>query len=305
MKAQVIEGMSYEEYAAIPAVRASHLKAYLSNSPEKAAYKLANQKPSTTDQTICQAVHAAVFEGVSAMAKRYSVGPNLSGVRTQDGKPASTPAATTQGKAIIADFYASNPGVQVVGEAGMGVVMALSARFAAERIIGELGMNGRGELTLLWTDEESGLDCKARTDWYCHETGFLTDGKGFLAGMDYDWKSATMGMSRLQTTILLKMGWHIQLAHYRAGLIACGLPVNRVQLALYDQKPPHEWLVAPVGVNVMEDGDKARAVGLAVIGRGVVSIRELLADAEIDVARGGEGGGFDLEELQLEGMGNG
>lgn len=314
MTAKIYENLSFDDYVALPGVRAGHLKVWLSNSPEKAAYKIANTKPSTPDQVVCQAVHAAVFEGLPAMHDRYSAGPDLSRVRTQDGKPASNPAATTQGKAIIADFYASNPGVQVIGEKGMHAVLALHGRFAREDVLADIGAGGRGELTIVWDEEVTmpdgstvTLPCKARIDWYDEKTATLTDGKGALVGMSYDWRSRTMGLDRLQTTLALKHGWHVQLAHYRAGLRACGLPVERVQLALYDQKPPHEWLVVPMGENVMDGdtgGDGARTVALQAIARGPVSIRELCKDAELDVSREGDGGGFDLEYLELEGVGN-
>lgn len=102
--------MSDAEYFALQGVYHSSHTARLLQSP--AAFAAGEFQPSAA-MDLGSYIHGIMCGDVA----RFSTGPDLSGCVTKDGKPAANPAATTDGKALIATFWSANPNAVVLSDA--------------------------------------------------------------------------------------------------------------------------------------------------------------------------------------------
>ena len=102
--------MSDAEYFALQGVYHSSHTARLLQSP--AAFAAGEFQPSAS-MDLGSYIHGIMCGDV----ERFSRGPDLSGCVTKDGKPSANPAATTEGKALIAAFWSDNPGAIVLSDA--------------------------------------------------------------------------------------------------------------------------------------------------------------------------------------------
>jgi hypothetical protein len=90
---------------------------------------------------------------------------------------------------------------------------------------------GEAEKVWLWTDEATGLACKSRSDWW--RVGLLADLK----------TSADIDRQRFAATVY-RLGYHIQAAHYRAGLAANGIKdVPPFTIIAVESSAPHDVAV--------------------------------------------------------------
>lgn len=106
------EKMSDAEYFALEGVYHSSYTATLLSSPARFA---AGEREESASMALGSYVHALM----AGDADRFSTGPDLSKVTTKDGKLAANPAATAEGKALIAEWWAANPGAVVMTAADM------------------------------------------------------------------------------------------------------------------------------------------------------------------------------------------
>jgi len=89
---------------------------------------------------------------------------------------------------------------------------------------------GRFEVPLQWTDESTGLACKAKPDWLIDDRRILLDLKTCesIHGRRFGSKAA-------------RYGYHCQLAHYRAGVqAALGWYPERVLIVAVEKGPPYD-----------------------------------------------------------------
>lgn len=153
----------------------------------------------TASRRWLRAVHAAVLEG----ERDYVV---YDGVRR--GKQYDAFAAANAGKDVL------NPREAAAID---NVVEAVMAHPEARAVLS----SGQPEVTVTWAETINGVELpmKGRIDWYDRDSGTLMDLK-------------TCGTTnpRAVASMVARHGWHGQLAHYAAGLEACGQPVRRVLL---------------------------------------------------------------------------
>jgi hypothetical protein len=102
---------------------------------------------------------------------------------------------------------------------------------------GYLNPRGKAEQTLVWTDEETGLVCKARADFLSHWHA-VVDLKTYA-------DLSPRGIERAT----FQRGYHCQLAHYRAGVMASGIWVTEPKCVIIgvESKAPFD-----VGVFVLD-----------------------------------------------------
>jgi len=112
------------------------------------------------------------------------------------------------------------------------------------------GADGRSEVTIAWTDPETGLPCKGRMDRVIRRPA-----RADRLYTVIDLKTVGSIQERRFAYMVARNGWHCQLAHYCDGLaIAQGLgrvtgdtpQVDAMFIAVED-KPPHD-----VGVFILE-----------------------------------------------------
>lgn len=108
---------------------------------------------------------------------------------------------------------------------------------------------GHPEQTLIWTDEETGVPCRALVDWL--------DLPGERRLILKDYKSSVTAERDAFARKVETFGYHIQMAHYRAGAIACGLHDDPAALLIAQEKTP------PYLVSIVELHPDALALGAA------------------------------------------
>ena len=108
-------------------------------------------------------------------------------------------------------------------------IHAMIGSVMAHPIASRAVISGRPEVTLRWTDEETGLPCKARADYF-------VDGK-----MRYviDVKTCEDASPEVFAKAVHKYGYHIQHAHYVEGFRAIGLPLHNYLILAVEHKPPY------------------------------------------------------------------
>lgn len=115
------------------------------------------------------------------------------------------------------------------------------------------------EITLQWTDPATGLACKGRLD--------ALDGE-YVTEIKTTYDAASGAMSRS----LARYDYHCQLAHYRAGAIACGLatPATRVRIVAVES-------IAPYDVAIYGLDDEALIAGEEEVARLLARVAECTA----------------------------
>lgn len=230
MDAQELRGIGFDEYAAIDAVNWSTLKCMVT-SPALYRHRCDNPREDTLPMLIGRAIHAAVLE------------PD-----TFDARFAVWGGAARRGKAYD-EFCFANEDKTVLRADEYERVKAVADAVAAHPVAAPL-IYGETEHTLVWTDEETGIRCKARLD-------FLTD---VTLG---DLKSTKTVDARAFGRTAADMLYHGQMAFYARGVAAVRgcYPVPRI--IAVEAEPPHDVAVFRVPDDAMAAGDAMVAEALS------------------------------------------
>lgn len=220
--------MDFAEYLKIDAVSASGLKA-MRKSPREYLHAITQGRKATRAMGLGTGTHAAVFEP-ERFAREYVV---------WDGD--------RRGKAY--DAFCEEHASEVIlkrNEYELCCGMRDAAR--SHPVAGPLlTPPGEAEKVWQWKDEETGLECKARTDWW--RIGLLADLK----------TSADIDDRRFAATVY-RLGYHIQAAHYRAALIANGITdAPPFTIIAVESSPPHDVAVFPLDDDFLWAGEVERA----------------------------------------------
>jgi hypothetical protein len=104
---------------------------------------------------------------------------------------------------------------------------------------------GDPEVTLVWTDQETGIRCRARLDWRPPE------GYAFFA----DYKTTVSLREEDLERAIERYRYHVRAAHYVDGIRACGLHPDPVYVIVFQEKDP------PYEVEVVEIDEESLAWG--------------------------------------------
>lgn len=136
--------MTFEEYGAIKGVNWSSLK-HMQVSPRMYRWRLAHpeNKPAFA---LGNAAHCAILEP-DAFEQRYAeYAPVRNGAKWEA-------------------WQAEHPGVQSLKPDEMAEAKEIAKEVRGHRIAAKLLRGGRSEESITWTDEATGLTCKARVDY--------------------------------------------------------------------------------------------------------------------------------------------
>ena len=244
---------AHDDYRAIDAVNFSTLKA-LRESP--AHYQEALRagragEGDTRSRGMLRAVHTlvlepdvfrddyAVWDGGSRRTNAYKAWSADVGDRTELTEKEHADAVQISG-AVLA-----NPDALAVLTPGDGWSVAT-------------------EITMLWTDDETGLACKGRAD--------IVRIHPVHGAQVYDLKTVQSNAPRLLSAMCARMAWHVQAAHYAAGVQAmlrkvehpaAAVPV-RAGLVCVESRRPHDVAVWNLdGETTLWAGEKERAALLS------------------------------------------
>jgi hypothetical protein len=231
--------MSFLDYCALPGVNWSRLR-LMDASP-------LHYHTSTVEETdpmrLGRAAHSLTFEP-ETFGKLYTVW----------GQARNSNAWR--------DFAAANAHLTILTAAQAERAVGMSEAVRRHPIAARYLDRGKAEQTLVWTDEATGLVCKARADFLSYWCAVV------------DLKSAADLSERGFQSSAFKFGYPCQLAHYRNGAIASGIwerEPDCVVIAV-ESKPPYD-----VGVFRLDS---------AALDFGAAKVAELLAKVKACTERG-------------------
>ena len=218
---------THNEYAAIDAVNWSTLRAAL-DSALAYSHRLANPPAETDAMRLGRATHTAVFEP-DRLLHEYVI---WTGGRRQGNEWEQFKAMHAAQTILRPDEY--------------DCAVAIRDAVRGHKPAAALLRSGMAECTLTWTDEETGLACKARLDWLSDKV--LADLKTTrsIDGREFGRHAAAMR-------------YHGQFGFACMGLRANGIEVP-VKIIAVENEPPHDVCVFHLDEEVLWAGeDKARA----------------------------------------------
>lgn len=147
---EIIKNISFEDYHEKDGISNSMLNE-IHKSPAHFKLNLESEKKETEALTFGSLIHCLVLEP-NNFERDFAVEPIVN-KRTNDGKM------------ILEQFYLQNTNKTIVNEQQLSLAITLKEKVMQHEIARKL-LNGKGdnEISLFWTDEETGVKCKCRID---------------------------------------------------------------------------------------------------------------------------------------------
>jgi hypothetical protein len=221
----IFEGLPYEEYARIDAVNYSSLK-HMMRSPKHYRWHKDHPMPPTEPMKLGAATHTVMLE--PERAGDFAV---YDGIR--------------RGKEWDA-FCADHGDKQILTVAQMKGLVSMSVAIRQSPLAMKyLGAPGASEVTIVWRDKASHIDCKGRVDKLA-----TIDGRRIIV----DLKSCRDARPFKFGNEAYRLGYHIQDALYRGGLYyLTGELLDVVKIAI-ENVPPYDVVVYEVPDEVLQKG---------------------------------------------------
>lgn len=228
---QGIYDIGRSEYESVEAANFSTLK-HFAKSPAHALEAMTHPPEPTDALEFGNAVHLAVFEP-ERLEKEYAVLPAID-------------RRTKEGKAEWARIESENPGRSYLKADEwlrlQGIVDSLRRSETAQLL---LSGEGRNEVSIAWTDAETGVACKGRLDRFCTVYGH---------SVVVDLKTTELATPGAFARTCAKFQYHAQSAMYLDGLASLS-PRERRFVHLAVEK------VAPFAVSAFELDEQSLEVG--------------------------------------------
>ena len=214
-KSGLHRGIDFDTYARWPAANFSSLK-HFRRSAAHARYEQTHQSD-TSAKVLGQAVHVALLEP-ERFAATYVGAPELD-------------RRTVAGKAAWIAFQGENADRIVLKADEMADCLALSRAAQEHPVAGALLQSaGHREVSLLWHDADTGLDCKARPDLFVKWDGYSTI---------VDFKTTRDASPSGFAIECARFSYHLQAAWYLAGADAISPVARRFVFVAIEKSPPH------------------------------------------------------------------
>jgi exodeoxyribonuclease VIII len=213
-KPEMRPGLTFDEYCAIDAVNVTKLLSYLDQSPEEALWEQVHQKGDTAATTKGHAAHAALLEP-EAFERDYAACPKF-GRKKADLD-------------LKAKWEAEHANSVQVSDAAYNEAIAIRDSILKNPDVNEFFTGkGQNEVTVVWTDEETRLLCKARIDRITFYHGYPTV---------LDLKTASdIDVDGIHYAVM-KYHYHIRLASYVAAMNALK-PANYLPAIVWVKNTP-------------------------------------------------------------------
>jgi len=210
--------MTMAEYQAHPAVSRSYLVDIL-KSPAHAQAAKANRGAPTKAMIIGSATHTVILEPWE-FDKEFCI--------------ADIDGRTREGRNLLADLKAR--GISPVTTEQMEMIKAMDLSVRNHKSAFRLLQTGYAEESIFWIDKETGIQCKARTD-FRRDDGIIPDLKTCLDASP----------EAFQRT-LLDRNYHVQAAMYLDGLNENNIVAEVFVFIAVEKEPPFA-----VGVYVLDN----------------------------------------------------
>lgn len=179
----------------------AHYRAYIDGAPDEESAALA----------FGTAYHMAALEP-DRFAREYIVEPTFKG----KGSVAARAA-----------WREEHAGLSWIDADDARAIAAMVASLRAHPLASALLEQGEPEVTLRWTDAATGLECRARGDWYDAELAICVD-----------LKTTTDARPDAFARSIASFAYHRQQAFYSDGFEAIGAPLDRFIFVAQEKTPP-------------------------------------------------------------------
>jgi hypothetical protein len=188
-------------------------------------------------------VHCGVLEP-EAVALRYVVIPRFEHYpdnKTQSGEQTSS-TNTKWYKAKVQEFIAVNSDKEVIEQETYRTLLGINKALAKNRRAAEwLSEPGDTEVSIVWSDDETRLLCKARLDYIAGDRSFVADLKTTRDAQGF-------------AKAIANFGYHRQAAHYLDGVIALYGGNPEFRIVAVEPTPVYGVRSAPVNEDTIEIG---------------------------------------------------
>lgn len=203
-------------YSAIPAVTQSLLKQF-KRSPAHARESMLHPKEPSEALNFGNAIHCAILEP-DRFVEDYVVAPKIE-------------RRSAAGKAAWIEFEDQNRGKEIISQDDYSMCQRMmESCYANDVAAALLSGNGRNEVTLLWTDRDTDVRCKALLD---RVTSFL----GWTCVIDI--KSTRDASQRGFARQVAQLEYHLQAAFYLEGLNALSPADRRFLFVAIEKESPY------------------------------------------------------------------
>lgn len=219
----------FATYRALPGVNASLLK-WAAVSPRHYAYYRDHDRPDTAAMSRGRAIHTAVLEP-DELPRRYTVWPQPR--KGKEWTEFATGAELAGLEVLTQDEYTD----------------ALATRDAVRNhpVASGYLRKGFAEETVSWTDEATGLACKARPDFVCTDAATIVD-----------LKTARDIGERVFGRQMHDLLYHVQAAHYVAALNAVTALDWDFVFAAVESGQPHDVRCGHISPDALWAGEQER-----------------------------------------------
>lgn len=230
---QVLPGVPAEEYHRRELGVASNtaMKLLLAKSPAhlRAWYEAEDDAADTPALAFGRAYHCRVLEP-ERFGREYLVSPDFGDMRSSKNRAARD------------EWLAERPGATLLPAADAERIEAMHAALMAHPVAAGIMKQGQCEVTMRWTDDTTGVACKARADWW-------VPGRFFMDLKTTD-DASPEGFKRS----IAKYGYHVQHAHYCDGARLCGETIKHYLILAQEKEPPYVPAVYHIDVAAEERG---------------------------------------------------
>ena len=231
---EVYPDLTHAQYSLLPGASASQLRKLRQGSPLHLRHYLDSPDNDTRSRGTLRAIHCLVLEqphNKDAWTNDFAVWGEEPDQISPDGKP-----MRRAGKAYEA-WLSGQMNRTILNPTEKAEAMAVAGAVLAHPVAAPLlSGGGHSELSGTWTDEQSGMPCRLRID--------RLKRTGPTSWMVIDLKTIDSCAPHRVTQLIGANGWHIQLAHYIAGIRAIR-PGDTVEgcLITVEDSAPHDVAV--------------------------------------------------------------
>lgn len=184
-----------------------------------------------------RAYHCRVLEP-DRFANEFVVMPALGDMRSSTNRAARDA------------WLAERPGATVISSDDSDRIEAMHKALMAHPLAAGIMKSGHSEVTMRWVDELTGVECKARADWW-------VPGKFFM-----DLKTTEDASPKGFARSIEKYGYHVQHAHYCDGARACGESLKNYLILAQEKEAPYVPAVYHIDAAAEIRGFELRERGL-------------------------------------------
>lgn len=221
--------MTEREYARIPAVRRSELW-NMKRSPMHMLWAKEHPEEPTAAMMMGSAIHAAVM-----CPEEFK----------QDYATLNIDRRTKAGRESYEAYRASHPATQVLSESDYRIVTECAEAVKKQRTAYRLLTGGENEKAHVWTDEDTGIQLKVKTD-----SEILLNGELWIV----DFKTTTDAGTASFTRDALRLGYAMQAAMYMEGCRKTGCDPKGFVFVAVEKSAPYAVNILEVSQDLIDYG---------------------------------------------------